>query len=75
MSLKQQMKDNKLAPKYYGPFKVLQRIGSMTYKLELPPSSCVHPVFHVYYLKKVIENKIQIQTILLEINEVGKTIL
>ena len=34
MSLKQQKKDNELAPKYYGPYKVLQKIGSMAYKLE-----------------------------------------
>jgi hypothetical protein len=57
MSLKQQNKDNKLAPKYYGPYKVLQRIGSMDYKLELPPYSHVHPVFHVSCLKKVIETR------------------
>jgi hypothetical protein len=75
MSLKQQKKDNKLAPKYYGPYKVLQRIGSMAYKLELPPSSRVHPVFHVSCLKKVIDNKIPVQTILPEINEEGKIIL
>jgi hypothetical protein len=59
MSLKQQNKDNKLAPKNYGPYKVLQRIGSMDYKFELPPSSQVHLV-----LKKVIGDKIPIQTIL-----------
>ena len=69
MSLKQQKKDNKLEPKYYGPYKVLQKIGSMVYKLELPPSSRVHQVFHVSFLKKVIGNKILVQTFLPYINE------
>ena len=41
MSLKITKKDNKLSPKYYGPYKVLQNIGSMAYKLELPASSWV----------------------------------
>ena len=36
MSLKQAKKDNKLSPKYYGPYKVLQNIGTMANKLELP---------------------------------------
>ena len=75
ISLKQQKYDNKLAPKYYGPYKVLQRIGSMAYKLELPPSSLVHPIFHVYRLNNVIGDKILVQTSLLEINEKGKIIL
>ena len=39
MSLKQAKKDNKLSPKYYGLYKVLQKIGTMAYKLELPTSS------------------------------------
>jgi hypothetical protein len=38
MSLKQAKKDNKLSPKYYGPYKVLQKIGTMAYKLEVPAS-------------------------------------
>ena len=75
MSLKQSKKDNKLSPKYYGPYKVLQKIGTMAYKLELPASSRVHPVFHVSCLKKVIRDKIPIQTILLELDEEGKIIL
>ena len=58
MSLKQLNKDNKLSPKYYGPYKVLQKIGSMAYKLELPATSWVHLVFHVSCLKKVIGNNI-----------------
>jgi hypothetical protein len=49
--------------------KVLQRIGSMVYKLELPASSRVHQVFHVSFLKKVIREKIPIQTIFLELDE------
>ena len=35
MSLKQDKKDNKLSSNYYGPYKVLQNIGTMAYKLEL----------------------------------------
>ena len=75
MSLKYLNKDNKLAPKYYGPYKVLQKIGSMAYKLELPATSWVHTVFHVSYLNKVIGDKIPIQTILLELDEEEKVIL
>jgi hypothetical protein len=75
MSPKQQKKDNKFAPKYYGPYKVLQRIRSMAYKLELPPSSHVHPIFHVSCLKKVIGDNILVQTILPNINEEREIIL
>jgi transposase InsO family protein len=75
MSLKQAKKDNKLSPKYYGPYKVLQKIGTMAYKLELPASSRVHLVFHVSCLKKVIGDKIPVQTILPELDEEGKIIL
>ena len=43
---------NKMLPKYVGPFKVLQRIGSVAYKLELPHTMKCHPVFHVSLLHK-----------------------
>jgi hypothetical protein len=75
MSLKQAKKDNKLSPKYYGPYKVLQNIGTMAYKLEFPASSRVHPVFHVSCLNKVIGDKIPVQTIFPELDEEGKIIL
>ena len=75
MSLKKAKKDNKLSPKNYGPYKVLQKIGTMAYKLELPASSQVHPVFHVSCLKKVIGENLLVQTILPKLDEERKIIL
>ena len=41
----------KLYPKWIGPFTVVERVGSVSYKLTLPPTIAVHPVFHVSLLK------------------------
>ena len=65
----------KSAPKFYGPYKVPQKIGSVSYKLELPPSSSIHPVFHVSCLKKVIGTNIKAQNILPELDNEGSIIL
>nr|GEV35517.1 hypothetical protein [Tanacetum cinerariifolium] len=46
-------KREKLNPRYVGPFKVLEKVGSVAYKLELPQElSRVHNTFHVSNLKK-----------------------
>ena len=45
----------KLAPRYIGPFRILAKLGSVAYRLELPPSLAdVHDVFHVSQLKKCL---------------------
>ena len=46
-------KKGKLAPRYIGPFKIIGKVGSVAYRLELPTQiSNVHPVFHVSMLRK-----------------------
>uniref|UniRef100_A0A2N9HAC2 Integrase catalytic domain-containing protein n=1 Tax=Fagus sylvatica TaxID=28930 RepID=A0A2N9HAC2_FAGSY len=51
----------KLSPRFYGPFRILQRIGQVAYKLELPLDTRIHPVFHVSLLKEKLGSKISVQ--------------
>ncbi|GKC86641.1 hypothetical protein Tco_1147290 [Tanacetum coccineum] len=48
-------KKGKLAPRYVGPFKILERIGPVAYRLRLLEElSSVHDTFHVSNLKKCL---------------------
>ncbi|XP_061993237.1 uncharacterized protein LOC133711082, partial [Rosa rugosa] len=51
-------KKGKLAPRYVGPFEILERVGKVAYRLALPVSmSGVHNVFHVSMLRKYVRDE------------------
>jgi hypothetical protein len=51
----------KLAPRYIGPFPILEKCGTVAYKLDLPPSLAgVHDIFHVSQLKKCLKAPVDV---------------
>ena len=50
-------KRGKLSPRYIGPFEIVERIGLVAYRLDLPEElSRVHNVFHISMLRKYISD-------------------
>lgn len=40
--------------KVFGPFKIINRIGSVAFRLELPSDATIHPVFNVSQLRRAL---------------------
>ncbi|XP_075515849.1 uncharacterized protein LOC142550657 [Primulina tabacum] len=48
-------KSRKLNPRYVGPFEILEKVGTLAYRLALPPDmSRIHNVFHISQLRKYV---------------------
>jgi len=53
----------KLAPRYVGPYQIIERSSKVAYKVQLPPQKrAIFPVFHVSQLKclRVPEERVEI---------------
>jgi len=63
--------NQKLSPKFFGPFAVIARVGSVAYRLQLPPQARIHPVFHVSLLKKHLGSLPTAPGVVPDIDELG----
>lgn len=51
---------HKLSFKYFGPYQIIAKVGNAAYKLLLPDTANVHPIFHVSQLKRAISPDLQV---------------
>jgi hypothetical protein len=69
-SLKMKGAEN-LKPRFYGPYRIQQRIGEVDYALELPEGCKIHNVFHVSCLKKALRKHVVTSTKLPPLDKEG----
>lgn len=55
-NIKTRRLNNKLDFKKIGPFEIKEKLGEVTYRLKLPSTMRMHPVFHIGLLEPALEN-------------------
>ncbi|KAA0048440.1 Retrovirus-related Pol polyprotein from transposon 17.6 [Cucumis melo var. makuwa] len=62
-------RNEKLSSKYFGLYKILEKIGAVAYKLELPANAAIHPVFHVFQLRTYVGDQLGVLPTIQFVNE------
>jgi hypothetical protein len=62
----------KIKPRFYGPYRIMRRVGEVSYELEIPKGRKIHNLFHMSCLKKLVGQFIRTSEELPPLDEQGQ---